>query len=221
MAKSERCPICNVPVKPENLLRHLDENHPRHPEAAALREKLREDIRRAPPRRPRRGIRLKRTHVAAVAIVVLIGAGLYVAAPFFDPYYGFNRDTCIREEDVQVHLHPWLAVVIDGSLQSIPPDAGHQPCLKPLHTHDGATGYPGGETDPQYGRKIHVESPKQITFTLGDFFAVWGQTLTPNEVLGCGSSTGQVVSMTVNGQPSSAFGSLVLEDGQLIRITCA
>jgi hypothetical protein len=58
-----------------------------------------------------------------------------------------------------------------------------------LHTHD-ETGV------------IHVESPVQRTFTLGNFFDIWHQPLGPNQV---GSLTGPVTAFVngkqVNGDP--------------------
>src|SRR5437763_14718324 len=36
---------------------------------------------------------------------------------------------------------------------------------------------------------VHVESPVQRTFTLGDFFAIWGQPLSPTRV---GPASGSV-----------------------------
>src|SRR6266480_36735 len=36
MATMDRCPICDVSVRPENLIRHLNDIHPRHPVSPAL-----------------------------------------------------------------------------------------------------------------------------------------------------------------------------------------
>ena len=56
-------------------------------------------------------------------------------------------------------------------------------CFYWLHTH-AADGI------------IHIESPVQRTFTLGDFFDEWGQPLGPDQV---GPATGHVVAI-YNGQ---------------------
>jgi hypothetical protein len=53
-----------------------------------------------------------------------------------------------------------------------------------IHTHDG-TGV------------IHVESPVRRTYTLGEFFDVWGQRLGPDQV---GPAHGPVTAL-VNGVP--------------------
>src|SRR6266851_4494581 len=65
----------------------------------------------------------------------------------------------------------------------IPARAQNGPCLYWLHTHapDGI---------------IHVESPAQRTYTLGDFFDEWGQPLGPHQV---GPAKGPVVAI-YNGQ---------------------
>ena len=56
-------------------------------------------------------------------------------------------------------------------------------CFYWLHTH-AADGI------------IHIESPVQRTYTLGDFFDVWGQNLTPTRV----GPVGGAVTALYNGQ---------------------
>lgn len=215
MGKTERCPICNVPVKPENMVRHLDDNHPRHPDAPALRQKMKEDARFAPAPRTSGGLRVRPVHATIIAVIILIGVGLYFAAPFFDPFYGFNRDSCINETGARYHIHVSLEVRIGGSHVPIPTNVGRTAtCTKPLHTHDGDF---NPATEPA---RIHVESPVTVDFTLGDFFHVWGEALTPTQVMGCSTSGGNAISMTVNGTPSPAYDSLVLRDGQAIVVLC-
>jgi hypothetical protein len=75
----------------------------------------------------------------------------------------------------------------------------------PLHTHDSSG-------------IIHVESPLSRTFLLGDFFAVWGRIISPQQVLRYHADATHRITMTVDGRPSTAFGSLVLQDGQQIVI---
>src|SRR5262249_4784787 len=57
-------------------------------------------------------------------------------------------------------------------------------CFSWLHTHD-ETGI------------IHIESPIQRTYTLGDFFDIWGQPLTATEL---GPDSGAITAF-VNGMP--------------------
>jgi hypothetical protein len=153
-----------------------------------------------------------------VGIVLVIG-GFVWAAPLLFPPATFGPESCISETQTPYHIHVGLTIVIDGSQVAIPWNTGIEPgCTHPLHTHDN-------EYDPStQPARIHIESPVVQTFTLGDFFVVWGRrTLTPTQVLGCVAPP-NVISMTVDvGQgpvPSTAFGTLPLADGQQIRITC-
>src|SRR5262245_14575940 len=62
-----------------------------------------------------------------------------------------------------LHLHPHLTILVNGSPVTVPAGIGIKAAGDlPLHTHD-ASG------------TIHVESPGARTFTLADFFAVWGR----------------------------------------------
>jgi hypothetical protein len=108
-----------------------------------------------------------------------------------------------------LHIHPHLTILVNGSPVLVPAGIGIKPSGDfPLHTHD-ASG------------TIHVESPVVRTFILADFFAVWGRALSSQRVLRYQADATHRISMTVNGKPSTAFGSLVLQDGQqiVIRIT--
>jgi hypothetical protein len=93
---------------------------------------------------------------------------------------------CSAGEQTLFHVHTHLTVFVDGSARQIPYGIGIPPprqvrqsaqgpfvasgsCFYWLHAH-AADGI------------IHIESPVQRTFTLGDFFDLWGQTLGPNQV---------------------------------------
>jgi hypothetical protein len=80
--------------------------------------------------------------------------------------------------DESYHIHAHLSIFVDGQLQRIPTNVGIVPagnttagCTYPLHTHD-ASG------------KLHVEAPAPARFTLGQFFAIWGQPLSRSNVAG-------------------------------------
>lgn len=70
-------------------------------------------------------------------------------------------------EHLESHYHAHLTLLRDGGRVTVPAligiDLRHQ-CLYWLHTHD-ATGV------------MHIESPDTRTYTLGQFFDVWGQPL--------------------------------------------
>ncbi|HEX3455208.1 MAG TPA: hypothetical protein VHS03_11320, partial [Gaiellaceae bacterium] len=67
-------------------------------------------------------------------------------------------------EGTKLHIHAHLYVVVNGKIYPVPALIGinvQQRFIAELHTHD-VTGI------------IHVESPTIRTFTLGEFFDVWG-----------------------------------------------
>jgi hypothetical protein len=70
---------------------------------------------------------------------------------------------------VNVHHHAHLSIFKDGVQLAIPQAVGRFGCNYPLHTHDSS-----GE--------IHIESEAEQRFTLGQFFSVWGRTLTNAQV---------------------------------------
>src|SRR6266550_4974244 len=66
-----------------------------------------------------------------------------------------------------VHIHQHLDIYVNGKHETVPASIGiyDGQFLTELHTHD-TTGV------------MHVESPKKRTFSLGEFFGVWGVRLT-------------------------------------------
>jgi hypothetical protein len=79
--------------------------------------------------------------------------------------------TCLQNESY--HLHAHLTIIKDGVTQRIPQEIGLTGCAYELHTHDNSG-------------MIHVETAVAKKFTLGQFFAVWGEPLTRMNVAGLG-----------------------------------
>ena len=93
--------------------------------------------------------------------------------------------SCDTTEQLVFHIHAHLTVFVNGAAQQIPASIGipgaraeNTPtgpyiasgsCFYWLHTH-AADGI------------IHIESPVHRTYTLGDFFDIWGQPLGPDQV---------------------------------------
>src|SRR5437660_11611825 len=77
MANMDRCPICDVAVRPENLIRHLNDIHPRHPDTAKLIEELKAEPGRIAARRPSQPFRLSRRLVSVIVVLILVGVGGY------------------------------------------------------------------------------------------------------------------------------------------------
>lgn len=93
---------------------------------------------------------------------------------------------CNTTEQVLFHVHTHLTIFVKGVARLIPYGIGITPprrsqptaggvfitggsCFYWLHTH-AADGI------------IHIESPVQRTYTLGEFFDIWGQPLTADRV---------------------------------------
>ena len=89
-----------------------------------------------------------------------------------------------------VHIHQHLDLWVNGKKVKVPAGVGIQPgsYLTTLHTHDD-TGI------------IHVESPVNRRFSLGEFFGVWGVRLDRSCISDlCDNTTGNGVTMWVNGK---------------------
>lgn len=89
-----------------------------------------------------------------------------------------------------VHIHSHLDLFVNGSPVAVPADIGiSSDAESPLHTHDD-TGV------------IHLESADpNSTFTLGEFFDVWGLRLTSSCVGGYCDSGDRTLQLFVNGKP--------------------
>jgi len=75
------------------------------------------------------------------------------------------------------HVHAHLSIYLDNVSLSIPEDVGvvkltpTTQCVYSLHTHN-------------HSGKLHIEGPAPVTFTLGQFFDIWGQPLQADNVAG-------------------------------------
>ena len=107
-----------------------------------------------------------------------------------------DRVDCQSHEQVLFHIHAHLTVFVRGEARQVPAGIGIAPpyqvaatprgafvagasCFMWLHTH-AADGI------------IHTESPVQRTYTLGEFFDIWGQPLNPYQV---GPAHGRVTAL--------------------------
>ncbi len=145
--------------------------------------------------------------IAGAVVAVLIGLiawGNYSASTQTTHQIALS---CTSDPLTQFHIHPHIAIIINGATQTIPADIGlNAVCMHPIHTHDESG-------------VIHIESPQARDFTLGDFFAVWGKTFNQNQVLDYKADGTHSITETVNGNPAQAFENTVLHDGDQIVIT--
>jgi hypothetical protein len=129
----------------------------------------------------------------ALGTVVLV----VLAAVFFVALKGSSGkaiDTvdgveCQAGEQLQYHVHAALEILISGQPVTVPKDTGiRSDCIFWLHTHDD-TGL------------VHIEAPANRSFTLGQFFAVWGQPLSATQLLGSTVDATHKITATLNGTP--------------------
>jgi len=179
--------------------------------------RVRERQRRA--ERAREAARRRRLGVAA-ALAVLVAAGLVVAAgrsgsghapttagalPGLQtgpaPWGANTADLAARlraiglpplspTEGTAVHIHQHLDIYVDGRKVPVPALIGIDPAVgfAPLHVHDTSG-------------VIHVESPTVRSYTLGQFFAVWGVRLTPSCLGGYCAGGDRRLRVYVDGTP--------------------
>jgi hypothetical protein len=107
--------------------------------------------------------------LGAVAAVAMTSATARGEVPTGQTIDGIR---CDQSEGAVFHIHQHLTILDRGKSVDVPSDVGRPllgACLYWLHTHtaDGI---------------IHVESPVLRTFTLGNFFDIWGQPLSATAV---------------------------------------
>ncbi len=117
---------------------------------------------------------------------------------------------CNSAEGAVEHIHAHLQIFNHGKGVSIPQGVGIsqvQNCLYWIHTHSG-DGY------------IHIESPVTRTFTLGQFFDIWGAELSWTRAAGAVANHGTRLSIWVDGKAWHGADprSIVLRDHESIVI---
>ncbi len=90
-----------------------------------------------------------------------------------------------------MHIHSHLDILMNGTKVVVPADIGIDQAQKlesSMHTHatDGV---------------IHMEAATQATFTLGEFFDVWGVRFTSTCLGGSCNDSSQTLQLFVNGKP--------------------
>ncbi len=95
----------------------------------------------------------------------------------------------LAQEGTALHIHQHLDIFIDGKPIAIPAGVGVNAVagfISDIHTHD-ASGI------------IHVESPVQETFTLGQFFDIWGVAFTAQRIGGYQNQGSRSLKVFANG----------------------
>ncbi len=161
---------------------------------------------------PQAGGRNKR----AKMILVLIAVALLMVVGY--RYYQKNAlpGDCLTipaeqmdiggHQNLAVHIHPELEIVISGEKQVIPANIGvSDASMRPIHTH---------QTDGV----LHIEAPCQREFTLPEFFAIWGEPLNRSCIFSYCSNETHTLKVSVNGEERNDFMKYLMRDGDKIVI---
>jgi hypothetical protein len=100
----------------------------------------------------------------------------------------------LSQEGQVVHIHQHLDIYVDGDKETVPAQIGIDAgggFIAALHTHD-TSGI------------MHVESPTVQSFSLGQFFAVWGLPLRPTCIGSLCEKGGRQLRVWVNGRELKA-----------------
>ncbi len=127
----------------------------------------------------------------AIAAAALLFAGARASAQSASamgaPIDGIS---CDAQEGQRIHIHQHLVILDHGKELAIPQNIG-QPagrrCIYWVHTHT-----PDGI--------IHIEAPKDRSFTLGDFFKVWGQPIDETHAATARAGKGSKLQVWVDGK---------------------
>lgn len=128
---------------------------------------------------------MKRTYIAlyVVATIVIVAVGIILLSrsqgtnPQNNSQQAQNVQTidgisCLSDEKLSYHIHTHLDIFANGQPVTVPAKIGipNGFCFYFLHTHN-ETGI------------IHAESPVQKEYTIGNFFHIWGKTLSRDQIL--------------------------------------
>jgi hypothetical protein len=162
--------------------------------------------------------------VVAVAVVIIIvassgggtskkqqtpgGAPLLVSVSSAVNGRTVNGIQCQTMEQVLYHIHAHLAVYVSGKPRAIPAGIGIPPPRQVSQTTQGPF-VTGGQCfywlhSHTADGIIHIESPSKRTYTLGDYFAIWHQPLSAQQVGPAkGTVTANVNGRKFSGDPAS------------------
>jgi len=150
-------------------------------------------------------------------VIVIIGVGsvwLLIPTgqqPQTTTAYGLSAGdptltTCVSGSNVLLNFKFNIRIILNGTQIIIPAKIGDEAnCIRPLHTVDDS-----GD--------VYVESPIYYPYTLGDFFAVWGQVFSKDQIFTLHADSNHVIAMTVNGVPNFEFQNHVVAAGEQITI---
>ena len=94
----------------------------------------------------------------------------------------------LSAEGQALHIHQHLDIFVNGTPVAVPANIGvGQRWISPIHTHNAS-------------QIVHIESPIIASFTLGQFFDVWGVKLTETTLGGYVADETRSLTVYVNGE---------------------
>lgn len=134
-------------------------------------------------------------------LAIFLGASFTIAAMALDMSYSIGEEVlsstpnmtmvdgirCDTVEFTIFHIHAHLDIFVDGKPFTVPSQIGIDPegrCLYWLHTHDDSG-------------IIHIESPVERQFTIGNFIDIWTRTFNNTQLFDTNPTI--ALSMFVNG----------------------
>jgi hypothetical protein len=138
-----------------------------------------------------KGKKINKIILISVIAAIIIVIGFSVASIKFssnanavNPIDGIK---CESMEGSVFHIHSKLDIFINGQNFTLPALIGiTNNCFYWMHTHD-ETGI------------IHIEAPIKKTFTLGEFFDIWKQKLSNNQILNYTTDSNHPLNVYING----------------------
>jgi hypothetical protein len=126
---------------------------------------------------------------AGLLVAIIAGIGVFSAtAPRAPAALTIDGIQCSSFEQLVFHIHSHLDIFINGRPFTIPAQIGIIPgkCFYWLHTHDESG-------------VIHIESPVNRNYTVGQFFDIWNQKLNNTQVLNNAANSKNMLSVYING----------------------
>jgi len=132
---------------------------------------------------------LKNLLKTSIVVLPFLLAGCAGQSDSAKPVPVIDDIQCSTSEQLVFHIHAQLKLFKDGKEQALPAGIGikENRCLYWLHTHD-TSGI------------VHIESPTQRDYTLGNFLNIWGKPITDKSAAGMTIGTGQLVRAYVDGK---------------------
>ena len=125
--------------------------------------------------------------IAAIAIIVIFSVTSIKFSPNANAAAPIDGIRCESMEGSVFHIHAKLDIFINGKNFTLPALIGiTNYCFYWMHTHDESG-------------IVHIESPIQKTFTLGQFFDIWKQKFSNNQILNNTVDANHPLNVYVNG----------------------